>query len=111
MGDEHRGRALRSERIQDGLARLGPQVGVEAGERLVEQHHAQLRCERSREADAALLAAGELVRTPRGVVRAEPDEIERLGRSRPVLRSLRARPKATFSATVRCGNSAPSWAT
>ena len=66
------------ERIHDGLACLGAQRGVEPGERLVEQHDARARRERSGEGDPALLAARELVRAPARVVALQPDEVERL---------------------------------
>ena len=46
VGDEHGGRALCGQRARDRLARLGPEVRVEAGERLVEQHDPRLRRER-----------------------------------------------------------------
>ena len=64
VGDEHCGRALCGQRSRDRLASLRPEVCVEAGERLVEQHDPRLRRERSREADAALLSSGELLRAP-----------------------------------------------
>ena len=56
-------------------------MGIEPGERLVEQHDPRFRRECSREADATLFSSGELLRAPRGVVRPEPDELERLARA------------------------------
>ena len=60
-------------------ARLLAQLGVEIGERLVEQDHRRLVDQRARERDALLLAAGELVRVARGQMR-EPDLRQRLRR-------------------------------
>jgi hypothetical protein len=56
-------------------AHLDAQLGVEVGERLVEQEHIRLDHQRARERDALLLTAGELRRPPIGK-RSEPDQLE-----------------------------------
>ena len=95
------------------LADLDPhllaQLGVEVGERLVEQQHVGPDDERARQRHALLLAARELARqasrqSPEADQRAAPP---RRGLSISGLGTLRiSSPKATFCATVRCGNSA-----
>ena len=85
------------------------QLVVERRQRLVEQQHLGAGRERARQRDALRLAAGNLVGAaarrvpPYGPASALPRH------ARPIspfgLPSI-CRPKATFSATVRCGNSA-----
>ncbi len=65
--------------MEHSLARLDAQRGIEAGERLVEQHDPGMWSERAGERNAPLLAAGELMRRARGVALVESDELERLG--------------------------------
>ena len=82
---------------------------VEAGEGLVHQQDRRPRRQRAGQRHALLLAARELVRIL--ARRAAPG---RPGRAAPRPAPARAapgprRPKATFSATRRCGNSAKSW--
>ena len=82
------------------------QVDVEVGERLVEQQQFGARRQRAGQRDALLLAAGEFVRilvalAGRPTVASNSADAQcGLGFGWP--RS----PKATFSSTVRCGNSA-----
>ena len=66
------------------VAQPDPQVGVEAGERLVEQHEARLGRQRAGERDALALAAGQLVGVAVAVA-GEADDAE------PVLALARAR--------------------
>ena len=87
---------------------LAPQLGVEGAEWLVEEQHRRGEHERTRERDALLLAARELVR-PALSEAAEPDELERLGDAAAPSSfetSLKRSPKPTFCSTERCGNSA-----
>ena len=81
---------------------------VERGERLVEQEEPRLGRQRPRERDALGLPAGELARLHRRAV-GEPDRVERTRAAAPrAARRLAPRlrsPNATFSSTVRCGNS------
>ena len=51
---------------------------VERAERLVHQQYRRVGRERTRQADALALAAGQLRRIPLGVGRVEPDELEQL---------------------------------
>ena len=90
-------------------AHLLAQLGVEIGERLVEQQHVGPDRERARERDALLLPAGELARQARRQsLRAAPGAAPRARarRSRPSASLRISSPNATFSATVMCGNSA-----
>ena len=110
--DQDRGDAGRGRRAGDRLAHLLAQAGVERRERLVEQHQPRLPRQRAGQRDALLLAAGKLVR---------PALAHRRGRARPgpaarAMRrsrrgSPRSMPKPILSATLRCGNSAPSCGT
>ena len=85
------------------------ELQVERAERLVEQQHLRQVDQRPRQRHPLLLAAGELggaaVR-----LRREADPLELLAdaprRSRALSTFLRLRPKATLSATLRCGKSA-----
>ena len=86
------------------VAHLGAAERVDVRPRLVEQDDAGLGRERARERDALLLAAGELVRVA-ALEPVEADEREHL-RDAPGALGGEARPKPTFSATVRCGKSA-----
>ena len=84
------------------------QPGVESCERLVEQEHARTQDQRAGQGHPLLLAAGELVRLAL-LEAGESHALEHLGdrrrRSSLVMR-LYLSPKATLSATVRCGKSA-----
>ena len=72
VGDEQRRRARLVEDGADVLRQALAQVGVEAGERLVEQQQLRLRRQRARQRHALLLAAGELMRrTPRRMRQAD----------------------------------------
>ncbi len=108
VGDVDRGDAeLALQHFQLG-AHLDPQLGVEVGERLVEQQHLGLDHDRPGERDALLLPTGKL-RRPAIRVGREPDEFERGAHlaaisARESLR--RSRPNATFLATLMCGHSA-----
>ena len=57
-------------------AHLDAHLGVEIGQRLVEQQHLRLDRDGARERDALLLAAGELRRTAIGEMR-QADQLER----------------------------------
>ena len=113
VGDEHRGDADVAEDSGDLGADVDAQAGVERRERFVEEENRRIGGERSGERDALLLAAGQGV----GQSVAEPDEVDQLEQfvdSAPPARTGSAcciserRPNAMLSATVRCGNSAPS---
>ena len=85
------------------------QLGVEVRERLVEQQQRRLRHDRAGQRDALLLAARELARQA-PLQTLKPDQLQRLadtarGSSASSSRRRR-RPKATFSKTLICGNSA-----
>ena len=75
VGHEQRRGAGRAQHVDDVGAQAGPQVGVEAGERLVEQHEPRLGRQRPGEGDALALAAGQLVRVAVAVA-GEPDHAE-----------------------------------
>ena len=89
-------------------AHLRAQLGVEIRERLVEQEDVGLADQRAGERDPLALAAGEL-RRPAVEQRCAADSA---AARRDALAHLALRhvahssPKAMFSATVRCGNSA-----
>ena len=70
-------------------AHLLAQLGVEIGQRLVEQQHVGPDRERARERDALLLAAGQLARQPRRKA-VEPHQPQRLARARLDLGLARA---------------------
>ena len=85
------------------------QLGVEIGERLVEQQDARLDDQRAGQRDALLLAARHAPRKAVGEGgEADQRQASRLTRaSRSALATPRiSRPNATFSAAVMCGNSA-----
>ena len=69
VGHEHGGGAASGERMQHRVARVGPERGVEARERLVEQHQRRARRERAGDRDPALLAARQLPAAASGVMR------------------------------------------
>ena len=84
------------------------QPGVERAERLVEQQHARVQDQRAGQRHALLLAAREL-RGPALVEARQLHERERVADAAAALvltAFWQRRPNATFSATVRCGNSA-----
>ena len=90
-------------------AHLFAQLGVEVGQRLVEQQHVRPDRERAGERDALLLPAGQLARQPRSQIpRAAPGAALRAcaPRSRASTSLRISSPNATLSATVMCGNSA-----
>ena len=100
-----RARAAGAQLDLHGLA----QLAVERRERLVEQQQLGPHRERARHRDALLLAARQ--RAHRAVGEGgQMHELEkardRRARSRPRRAAAPSSPKATFSATVRCGNSA-----
>ena len=76
----------------DFAAHLDAQLGVEVGERLVEQQHVRLDHDRARDRDALQLAAGELVR-PALAIAVELHQLQRAldARAHLVARTLRAR--------------------
>ena len=93
----------------DLVAERDADLGVERGERLVEEEELRPGGEGAGEGDALLLAAGELEGVA-GAEVGEADDAEHLGDAGvgvgawavPAMR----RPKATFCATVRLGKSA-----
>ena len=90
-------------------------TGSTARERLVHQHHRRVGRQRTRDADALLLAAGELAGVALGERRVEADALEQLhraghGPSSCPSRAARA-PSRCCRATVRCGNRPACWIT
>ena len=81
MGHEDRRRPRRVQDRDDVVAHPGPQVGVEARERLVEQHQRRLRCQGARQRDPLTLATRQLVWIAIAIV-GHPDELEHLHRPR-----------------------------
>ena len=112
VGDEHAGDVNLVVQPAQPLAQLLAHLGVERAERLVEQQHLRLGRERPRQRDALPLAAGELRRvaeSPRSSSCTSSSsslhalaDLASVGRRRGRTR----RPKATFSKTVMCRNSA-----
>ena len=105
----HGGEAELALQLADLDPHLLAQLGVEIGERLVEQQHVGPDGQRAGQRHALLLAAGELARQARRRSRrAAPARSASSTRvSISAFGSLRiSRPKATFCATVMCGNSA-----
>ena len=80
-------------------ARLLAQLGIEIGQRLVEQDDGRLVNQCARDRDALLLAAGKLMRVARGKM-GEPDLCERLLDAR--LDLGRARRRAASGRRRRC---------
>ena len=106
--EDERDAELLLQRLQLDLQVLA-QPGVERAERLVEQQHARAQHERARERDALLLAARELRRlAPLEARRAARARAPRrpAGAARPSSSFWYLSPKATLSATFRCGKSA-----
>ncbi len=60
VGDQDRRHAQPALHLADGLAQFDADLGIERAERLIEQQHLGLVCERAGHRDALLLAAGEL---------------------------------------------------
>ncbi len=93
-------------------AQLLAYLGIERAERLVEQQHARLHRQGAGQRDALTLAAREL----RGIAVGQPVELHQLQQRLHFLADLRftrasprgftRRPKATFSNTLICLNSA-----
>ncbi len=83
--DEHR-HALRRELAHDGQ-HLAPQLGIERGGRLVEQHDLRLHGERACDGDALLLAAGQPRRIDVALVGQADLGEQRLGDARPPRRA------------------------
>ena len=92
VGDEHGRRGGRAQDLDHVGADLRPQVRVEAGERLVEQHQPRGRGQGPGQRDPLALAARQLVGVARPVA-AEPDPLEPLVARRP--RARGASPSAT----------------
>ena len=91
------------------LAQLRADARVEGAERLVEQQHLRLRCERASEAHALPLAARELswVAVAEALQLDEVRGARRRGRAISAFGRLRTfRPNATLSRTVMCLNAA-----
>ena len=83
VGDEHDGLAELALQPQELVLELLADDRVDGGERLVHQHHRRVGGERPRDADALLLAAGELGRVAVGECRVEADPLEQLRRPGP----------------------------
>ena len=98
----------------DLLAQRDADLGVERGQRLVEQQHLRLDRERAGEGDALLLAARQLVRVAVALV-GQVDELEQLADALADVGLGRlprpCSPKPMLSATVMFGNSAYDWKT
>ena len=106
VGDEDRGRPLALEDFADFERQPLAQADVEVGEGFVEQQQFGARRQRAGQRDALLLAAGKLVRILVALA-VQADRGEQLPDAQAGLGfGLPPSPKATFSATVRCGNSA-----
>ena len=107
VGDEQGGGAEPLLQGADLLAQLQPDLGVERGQRLVEQQHVRLDRQRPGQRDALLLAAGQLVRVLAGL-RGQADHVEQLGgrlRRRCAAAIFRMRsPKPTLSSALMFGN-------
>ena len=109
MRHEENGRPFERDRAGESLAHGLGEVGVERGERLVEEEQHRTVGERASQRDALSLAARDLVRRPpREQARQAELAGELLDPAPPLLPAdLRtSRPKERFSSTVRCGNSA-----
>ena len=108
MGDEERGQAEPALQPPDLELQLLAQLAVERAEGLVEQQQPRAEDHGAGERHPLLLPARELPRQPPGQ-RAELDQRQRLRRPLAISGFGRRRissGKATFCATVRCGNSA-----
>jgi hypothetical protein len=77
VGDEQGGGAQPLLQRADPLAQLQPHLGVQRGQRLVEQQHPGLDGQRPGQRDALLLAAGQLVRVLPGLG-SQPDHIQQV---------------------------------
>ena len=86
---------------------LAAELEVERAERLVEEQERRAVDQRAGEGDPLLLPAGELGRLAVGQV-PQLDQVEPVGHPRGDVASPASAcsPNATFSPTVRCGNSA-----
>ena len=107
VGDEQSGGAEPLLQGADLLAQLQPDLGVQGGQRLVEQQHPGLDGQRAGQGDALLLAAGELVRVLPGLggpvqTMSSRSPARWLRWLAPILR-IRS-PKATLSSADMFGN-------
>ena len=84
VGDEEGGGADVDLDPADLVAQLHPDLGVEGGQRLVEQQHGGLDRERPGQRDPLLLATGELVGVA-VLLGAETDQVEHVAGPRPAL--------------------------
>ena len=84
VGDEDDGLADLAVQAQEVVLQALARDRVDRAERLVHQHQRRVGRHRPRDADALLLAAGELApgSACRSLVRIEPDELEQLARAR-----------------------------
>ena len=91
----------------DLLPQLQPHLGVQRGQRLVEQQHPRLDGQRAGQRDPLLLAAGQLVRVLAGLL-GQPDHVQQLAGPALALgaaTSSRIRsPKPTLSSADMFGN-------
>ena len=100
VGDEDGGEPEPLLQFAQLAAHLDPQLGVEVGQRLVEQQHLRLDGDGARQRDALLLAAGELRRTAVGEMR-QADQIERGGDARRAISARGRRRSSSPKATLR----------
>ena len=90
----HRGERQALLQLADLLAHMAAQLGIEIGQRLVEQQHLRLQHDRPRHRDALLLAAGQFARQARAVA----------GQARPASASpAPARPPGPCASPRRAG--------
>ena len=115
VGDEDDRLAELALQAQELVLQLLADDRVDGAERLVHEHHRRVGREGPGDADALLLAAGELGRVALGERGVETDPLEQLHRagsrafflSQPSSRGT----VATLSRMVRCGNSPACWMT
>ena len=115
MGDEEDGLADLRLQAEELVLQALAVDRVDRAEGLVHQHHQGVGGERPGDADALLLAAGELRRVAVGELGVEADQLEQLRRCERAMRSL-SQPSswgtaAMFWAIVRCGKRPICWIT
>ena len=106
VGDVDHRRSHLGVQLLDLGAHLRAQLGVEVGERLVEQEHVGVAHDGAAHGDALALAAGKLRRPPlqqSGRGRGSPRPRRRAARSRPAAAPAIFSEKPIFSRTVMCG--------
>ena len=116
VGDEDDGLAQPPQDAEELVLQPRAHDRVDRAERLVHQQHRRVGGQRAGDADALPLAAGELARvavagTRAGRGRRASAARRRAPRSAALSQPSRRGTVATFSATVRCGNSPTCWMT